>query len=97
MVSAKKQSRRETLTIRIRPEDRGLIDQGAKVRGKSRTEFIIDAARQAAEEAVLDRSLILVSPEAYEEFLARLDSPPQPNERLKQSMQTPAPWECNDH
>ncbi len=48
----------------------------------------------AAEEATLDRVLFQVSPEVYAEFLARLNEPPQPNERLRKTMQTPAPWEA---
>lgn len=35
---------------------------------------------------------IVTSREAYAEFLARLDQPPQPNERLRKTMLTPAPW-----
>ena len=35
----------------------------------------------------------VVSPKAYREFLARLDAPPKPNERLLKSMQTSAPWD----
>jgi len=70
-----------------------LIDRAAKLSGKNRTDFMLDAARRAAEETLLDRTLFVVSPEAYAEFLARLDAPPQPNERLRKTMQTPAPWE----
>jgi uncharacterized protein (DUF1778 family) len=44
-------SKRETLNIRIKPEERSLIDRAAKTRGKNRTDFILDAARLAAEEA----------------------------------------------
>src|SRR5690242_2883712 len=36
--------RRETLNIRIRAEQRGLIDRAAQARGKNRTDFILDAA-----------------------------------------------------
>ena len=54
---------------------------------------MLDAARRAAEDALLDRTVFTVSPKAYAEFLARLDAPPQPNERLRQTMQTSAPWE----
>jgi uncharacterized protein (DUF1778 family) len=84
--------RRKTLNIRIRPEERSLIDRAAKVRGKNRTDFILDAARMAAEEALLDQALITVSPEAYTEFLTRLDMPPNPNERLHKTMLMPVPW-----
>jgi uncharacterized protein (DUF1778 family) len=86
-------TRRESLNIRIKPEDRGLIDRAARLLGRNRTDFMLDAARRAAEEALLDRTVIVASPEAYAEFLARLDAPPQPNERLRKTLQTPAPWE----
>ena len=85
--------KRETLNIRIKPEERNLIDRAAKTRGKNRTDFILEAARLAAEDALLDQVIISVNPEAYSEFLARLDTPPKPNERLRKTMQTPAPWE----
>lgn len=84
---------RESLNIRIRPEDRLLIDRAAGARGKTRTDFILDAARRAAEEALLESTIISVSPEAYADFLARLDAPAQPNERLRRTMQTKAPWD----
>jgi uncharacterized protein (DUF1778 family) len=86
-------SKRETLNIRIKPEERSLIDRAAKARGKNRTDFVLDAARAAAEEALLDQTIIVASPEAYAAFLARLDMPPQPNERLRRTMQTKAPWD----
>lgn len=86
-------SKRESLNIRIKPEDRGLIDRAARAKGKTRTDFILDASRQAAEDALLDQALLLVSPEAYAEFLARLDRPGAPNERIARMLQTPAPWD----
>lgn len=85
--------KRGTLTLRIRPEVRGLIDRAAKLTGKTRTDFVLDAARHAAEDALLDCTRIKLTPKAYAEFLARLDAPPQPNERLLRSLGTPAPGE----
>jgi uncharacterized protein (DUF1778 family) len=83
--------KRQSLNLRIKPEERGLIDRAAKTLGKSRTDFMLEAARHAAEEALLDRTIFTVSPKAHAEFLARLDAPPQPNERLRRTMRTPAP------
>jgi uncharacterized protein (DUF1778 family) len=80
--------KRNTLNIRIKPEVRGLIDRAAALAGKNRTDFVLDAARQAAEDALLNRS-----PKAYAEFLARLDAPPRPNERLRRTMRAAAPWD----
>jgi len=84
---------RDTLNLRIKPEDRGLIDRAAQLTGKTKTVFVLEAARRAAEDALLDRTLFLVGPEAFDAFRARLDEPPRPNDRLRRTMQTPAPWE----
>jgi len=86
-------AKRNTLNLRIKPEVRSLIDRAAKLQGKNRTDFILDAARNAAEEALLDQALFVVSEEAYTEFVERLDRSPAANPRLKKTMQTPAPWD----
>ncbi len=85
--------RREALNLRIKPDVRELIDRAAELAGKNRTEFVLDAARRAAEDTLLDRTVFIVRPKAYREFLARLDAPPKPNKRLLKTMQTRAPWE----
>jgi uncharacterized protein (DUF1778 family) len=91
--NAKRSARpRETLNIRIRAEERNLIDRAARARGTNRTDFILDAARRAAENTLLDLALISVGPKAYAEFLARLDAPANPNDRLRRTMRTPVPW-----
>lgn len=86
-------NRRETLNIRIKPEERNLIDRAAKVRGKNRTDFILDAVRSAAEETLYNQTIILTSPETYAKFLEQLDMKPSPNAGLRKTMQAPAPWE----
>ena len=48
---------RETLNLRIKPELRGLIDRAAELTGKNRTDFVLNAARHAAEDALLDRAI----------------------------------------
>ncbi|MBD2292235.1 DUF1778 domain-containing protein [Anabaena sphaerica FACHB-251] len=84
---------RNTLNLRIKPEERDLIDMAAKLLGKNRTDFILAAARNAAEETLLERTIFWTTPEAYAEFITLLDAPPQANERLRKTMQTTPPWE----
>jgi len=91
-VSERPSIKREALNLRIKPQVRQLIDRAAEVAGKNRTDFVLDAARSAAEETLLDRTLFTMTPSAYREFLERLDAPPEPNERLVKTMRTPAPW-----
>lgn len=84
--------RRDTLNLRIPAAERNLIDRAAASTGKARTDFILEAARRAAEDALFDRALTVVSPQAYAKFIEGLDQPAQPNERLKKSMRAQAPW-----
>ncbi len=83
---------RETLNLRIAAAERGLIDRAAQASGKTRTDFILSAARRAAEDALLDRTIFVVSPSTYAKFLARLDVAPKPNERLQRTMKAQPPW-----
>ena len=92
--SGRRPAPRETLNIRVKREDRGLIDRAAKTLGKTRTDFMLDAARRAAQEALVDQTLFSVSASAYARFLAKLDAPPQPNERLRRTMRAKAPWDA---
>src|SRR5215813_3513174 len=91
-VAQREAAKREALNLRIKPQVRQLIDRAAELAGKNRTDFVLDAARRAAEDTLLDRTVFMVSPKAYRQFLARLDAPPKPNKRLLKSMQTRAPW-----
>ncbi len=93
MPALPEKAKRNTLNIRIKPELQGLIDRAAELSSKNRTDFILDAARRAAEDALLDRTVFVLDPKAYAEFVTRLDAPPNPNARLRRTMQTTAPWE----
>lgn len=86
------EQRRDTLNLRIPAAERYLIDRAASSIGKTRTDFILEAARRAAEETLLDRAVLAVSADAYAEFLTRLEAPAQPNERLQRTMQAKPPW-----
>lgn len=92
-IARREPAKREALNLRIKPQVRELIDRAAELAGKNRTDFVLDAARRAAEDTLLDRTMFAVSPKAYREFLTRLDAPPKPNKRLLKTMRTRAPWE----
>jgi len=78
--------------MRIQPELRDLIDSAAEATGKNRTEFVLDAARQAAQAALLDRVHVQMNAKAYRAFVKRLDAQPEANVRLRKTMRTPPVW-----
>jgi len=92
MAASSQPARREILNIRIPATERSLIDRAAQSSGKTRTDFILEAARRAAEEALVGRAMLTVSPKAYAQFLARLDARPKPNARLRRTMRAAKPW-----
>lgn len=85
--------RQGTLTLPIPPQDRELLAAAAKASGETLAAFVRRVALRAAAEALCDQCLVDSSPEAYRLFLARLDHPAQPHERLRVTMQTTPPWD----
>lgn len=79
------------VNLRVRIATRALIDRAAKARGKSRSEFMIDAARRAAEDALLDQTLVCVDQTTYDHFLKTLDLPPS-GDGFDRLMKAPRPW-----
>ncbi len=86
-------SSKETINLRASAEQKALIDRAASRLGKTRTEFMLDSARQAAENTLLDQRLFLLDESQYAEFIACLDSPVEPTKALKKVLSTPSPWE----
>ena len=84
---------RETINLRVASDQKALIDRAAARLGKSRTEFMLDSAREAAENALLDQRLFLLDDALYADFLARLDAPAAPSEGLRKILSTQSPWE----
>jgi len=93
-VTSREPSQRRTLiNIRVTPHDRDLIDRAAAALGKNRSEFMMAASVQAAEDALLDRTLFDLDAERHRAFVEALDAPPVPSEGLRRLQATPAPWE----
>ena len=62
-------------------------------RSEAVTEFMLDSARQQAEEAILDRRIFVFDAESHESFLKLLDSPAKPSTELRELMRRKPPWE----
>ena len=94
-----KDSRRRTrptdvrMTIRMPAHTRDLIDAAAASLGKSRSEFVLDCARQYAVDALLDRRVFSLDADASEAFAEALSAPIVPNPSLKSLLATKSPWE----
>jgi uncharacterized protein (DUF1778 family) len=79
------------VNLRIREDVRSLIDRAARSRGKTRSDFMIDAARAAAEDALLDQTLVRVDAQSFARFAAVLDKAPS-SAGYKRLMSAKKPW-----
>lgn len=81
----------KAVNLRVRDDIRALIDRAARSHGKSRSDFMIDAARRAAEDALLDQCLVRVDEDSFAAFAKLLDVPPS-GDGFARLMNAPAPW-----
>ncbi|MCX7098965.1 MAG: DUF1778 domain-containing protein [Methylococcales bacterium] len=88
---------RETLSvsinIRAKTKQRDLIDQAADRLGRSRSDFMLEAACREAEDVLLDQAFFTVDDGTFAKFQALLDNPLPPNDKLRRLLKTKAPWD----
>src|SRR5215204_6215692 len=65
----------QPLSMRLGEADVAIIDRAAGLRGRSRTDFVREAAVRAAEEVLLERTLIRMSPAGFAAFRAAIEAP----------------------
>lgn len=82
------------INIRAKRTQRDLIDQAAELLGKTRSDFMLETACRAAEEALLDQRLFALDAASFQKFQDLLDAPPAENPKLRRLMESKAPWEA---
>lgn len=80
------------INLRARPEQRDLIDQAAELLGKSRSDFMLEAACDKAQSVLLDQIFFRLDADKLRQFTKLLDAPPAHNPSLERLMAVKAPW-----
>lgn len=81
-----------SINLRIEAQTRRLIDEAAALLGKTRTEFMIESARHAAVDVLLDQRLFALDPAAHDAFVRALDNPPPPGPKLRALLRRSPAW-----
>ncbi len=81
------------INIRALEGQRALIDKAASSLNKTRSDFMLEAACQAAENILLDQRLFLVDDETFSAFQAQLDAPVADNKKLHYLLNQKSPWD----
>ena len=81
------------VNLRTPAAQRELIDRAAQLQGKSRTEFMLEASREKAQQVILEQTLFSVTPTQYKAFVALMDAPLGDNAALQRLLAKRSPWE----
>lgn len=87
------QRRDVKINLRAPAQTKDLIETAARVVGKTLTDFVLDSARQRAEEVLLDQRFFSLDEQKFAAFMAVLDQPPAPSEELRKLLLDKTPWE----
>lgn len=84
------------LSMRLPDTDIAIIDRAARLRGRSRTDFVRDAAVRAAEDVLMETTPIRMSAEGFDAFMTAVSGPANAVPEMMDLFRRAAPWEA-DH
>jgi uncharacterized protein (DUF1778 family) len=93
-MAANTERKEHPISMRLPQADIAMIDRAAGLRGRSRTDFMREAAVRAAEEILLENSLVRMSSKGFATFLKVLSEPVAPVPEMVELAKRPAPWEA---
>lgn len=87
------QKRDIAVSMRFRDDDLSIIDRGAELTGLSRTEFMRRAAIHEAQLAIVNETVVRLSPAAFRQFAAAIDAPVAAmTGKMRARLSRNAPW-----
>lgn len=81
------------LSMRLPELDLAIIDRAATLRGRSRTDFVREAAVRAAEDVLMEAVPIRMTQEGFDAFLNALSTPARPVPEMVDVLRRTAPWQ----
>lgn len=80
------------INLRVKPEQRDLIDRAANLLGKNRSDFMLEAACTKAKDVVIDQVFFNLDADRFKQFNKSLDAPAGHNTGLVRLLKVPSPW-----
>lgn len=88
--------REASINLRAHVEQRELIDQAARLLGKNRSDFMLEAACEKAQGVMLDQVFFSLNEQEFRHFNELLDAPVAANPGLARLLGIQAPWDAAD-
>ena len=85
-----------TIGIRARAGQQDLMDQAADRLGRSRSNFMLGAARRQTENVLPDQTYSALDAKGFEAFREMPDNPPAPIDPLRRTLKAQVRWKTTD-
>ena len=89
-MSRKEVPRTARIEARIAPEELAVVKRAAEIQGRSVSDFVVAAAREAAQRTIEETHLIRLAVEDQERFAELLLEPPKPSPAMKRAQKAHA-------
>lgn len=86
----KRTGRSAKLDLRVTPQAKRTLQAAAEYRQKTVTEFVLDSALVAAEDALLEQRMVKLDARQWSDFVKALDAPPRRHPRLRRLLEEPS-------
>src|SRR6266700_790107 len=93
-MASRAKKKNHPLSMRLPETDIAIIDRAASLRGRSRTDFVREAAVRAAEAVVVESVLIRMSPRGFNAFMSAITAPAAVVPEMVEVLKRKAPWEA---
>ncbi len=81
------------INLRAHASQRDLIDRAAHQLGRNRSDFLLEAACEKAQNVLLDQTFFTLDEKTFAQFAALCDAPAKPNPALERLLASASPWD----
>ena len=81
------------VSVRVSPDERALLEAAAGRAGANLSDFVRRTALEAAENDLINRTIVTIPADKWEAFEAWAKRPPPTNPRLQELLDLPPTWQ----
>ena len=82
----------DVIQIRASSEMKAILTRAANLRGQNLSEFVLDSARQQAEDTLLDQRVFFLNDADHAKFVALLDAPAKIDQGARARLRRKLAW-----
>lgn len=77
--------KKQRIDLRLSDDDKSMIEEAAAITNQSVTQFMLNSASERAAAVIEEHRRIVLNEDSWKRVMDALDTPPEPNEKLKRA------------